>query len=244
MPEDLCMLIQKSGVDRTVIVQAHPSVQEAEWLLGLADANDFIAGVVGWVDLTSPNMGKDLDLLQKHPKFKGIRHPIEAEPDDAWMLRTDVVSGLAELGCRGIPYDLEIWPRHLKYVPELREKCPQVRLVLDHIGLPSIAEREMDGWARDMERVAGLPEMFCKLAGLITRARPNWTTEDLKPYVNHVVELFGYDRLMFGSDWPVCLMAGSYLDVVNALREVLGPLREDDAAKVWGETAREFYQLG
>lgn len=109
--------------------------------------------------------------------------------------------------------------------------------------LPSIAEGEMAGWDRDMERVARLPDMFRKLAGWITRARANWTTEDFKPYVEHVVGLFGYERLMFGSDWPVCLMAGSYLDVVNALREALGPLREEDAANVWGETAQEFYQL-
>lgn len=243
LPEDLKPLITKACVDRTVIVQAHPSVEEALWLIELADANDFIAGVVGWVDLTSPNIGKDLDLLQKHSKFKGIRHPIEAEPDDAWMLRKDVVSGLAELGRRDIPYDLEIWPRHLKYVPELRDKCPQVKLVVDHIALPPIADQKMDGWDRDMEKVAALPDVCCKLSGMITRASPNWTANDLKPYVDYIVGVFGYDRLMFGSDWPVCILAGSYQDVLDALRTVLGSISKEDASEVWGGTARTFYKL-
>lgn len=172
LPEDLCRLIQESGVDRTVIVQTHPSVQEAMWLLELADGNDFIAGVVGWVDLTSPNIGKDLDLLQKHPKFKGIRHPIEAEPDDAWMLRTDVVSGLAELGRRGIPYDLEIWPRHLKYIPELREKCPQVGLVLDHFGCRPLPKgRWLDGTGIWNEWLGCLTCFASLQAGLLARER-------------------------------------------------------------------------
>lgn len=242
LPEDLKPLLAAAGVQLTVAVQAHPSLEEAYWLLELAAVNDYIAGVVGWVDLTSRNLGTDLDKLQRHPKFKGVRPPIEAEPDDAWMLRRDVLKGLGELERRKIPLDLVIWPRHLKYLPRLREKCPRLKLVIDHIALPPIAEKRMDGWDRDMEMVGRLPDVWCKLSGMITRANPkSWKPSDLKPYVDHVVQQFGYDRLMFGTDWPICTLAGSYHQVVDALRVVLGPISKKDAARVWGGSAQEFY---
>lgn len=214
-------------------------------MLELATTNGFLAGVVGWVDLTSRELGKHLDQLQRHPKFKGVRHPIEAEPDDAWMLRSDVLVGFSELERRNIPFDLVIYPRHLKYLPRLREKCPRLKLVIDHIALPPIAEKRMDEWDREIEVVAGLPDVWCKLSGMITRADPkSWTADDLKPYVDHVVEQFGYHRLMFGTDWPICTLAGSYQQAVDALREALGPLSPEDAAQVWGESAKECYRLG
>ena len=244
VPDDLKRLLTGAGVNLSVAVQAHESLEEAHWLLELASANNYIAGVVGWADLTSPDLPRDLDVLQQHPKFKGIRYSIEAQPDDAWMLREDAGQGFAELERRDIPYDLVVWPRHLKYLPKLREKHPRLRLVIDHIGLPPIATGKMDGWNQDMENAARLPDMWCKLSGMITRADPkNWKPEDLKPYVDHIVGLFGCDRLMFGTDWPICTLAGSYLDVVETLRIVLGPLGEDSAARVWGGNAREFYRL-
>jgi len=244
LPADLKPLLAPAGVDATVAVQAHESLRETHWLLELASANDFIAGVVGWVDLTSHDVARDLGALQQHPKFKGVRHPLEAEPDDAWVLSEDVLSGFAELEQRGIPFDLIIWPRHLKYLSRLREKCPRLRLVIDHVALPMLAERKMESWAREMEAVARLPEVWCKLSGMITRADPDsWKPEDLKPYVDHVVRHFGYDRWMFGTEWPICRLAGSYLDVVESLRTVLGPLRDEDGAKVWGGNARKFYRL-
>jgi L-fuconolactonase len=244
LPEDLKPLLVQTGVQLTVAVQAHPSLAEAYWLLELASANDFMAGVVGWVDLTSHHVGRDLDKLQRHPKFKGIRHPIEAEPDDAWMLRTDVLVGFGELERRGIPFDLIIHSRHLKYLPRLREKCPRLKLVIDHIALPPIAEKRMDGWDRDMEMVARLPDVWCKLSGMIYRANPNnWKPIDLKPYVDHVVKQFGYDRVMFGTDWPICTLAVSYQQVIDALSVVLGPIRKEDAAQVWGGSAQRFYEL-
>ena len=151
-----------------------------------------------------------MDKLQPDPKFKGVKPPIEAEPDDAWMLRRDVILGLRELERREIPFDLVIYPRHLKYLPRLREECPRLKLIIDHIALPPIAEKRMDGWDRDIEMAARLPDVWCKLSGIITRASPtSWQPSDLKPYVDHVVKLFGYDRVMFGSDWPICTLAGS-----------------------------------
>lgn len=244
LPEDLKPILVRTGVELTVAVQAHPSLAETYWLLDLASGNDFIAGVVGWVDLADHNLGRKLEKLQQHPKFKGVRHPIEVESDDAWMVREDVLRGLQELELRGIPFDLIIYPRHLRYVSRLREKCSRLKLVIDHIALPPIAEKRMDGWDRDMEMVARLPDVWCKLSGMITRANPkNWKPADLKPYVDHVVKQFGYDRLMFGTDWPICTLAGSYEQVIETLHAVLDPLGKEDAAQVWGGNAQKVYGL-
>jgi L-fuconolactonase len=244
LPEHLKPLLVQAGVDRTIVVQAISSLAEARWLLDLASANDFIAGVVAWADLTSPHLGKQLDEFQAHPRFKGIRHQLESEADDTWMLHEDVLAGLRELELRGIPYDLLVRPRHLKYVQAVRERCPRLKLVVDHIAKPPIAEGKIDAWARGIELVSHLPGVWCKLSGMITEAKwDSWTPEDLRPCVTHVVTQFGYDRLMFGSDWPVCTLAGTYQQVVEAIRQVLGPLREAAGRKLWGETAAKFYQL-
>jgi L-fuconolactonase len=241
LPDDLIPLLRRAGIDRTIVIQAHRSHEEAQWLLALSARHDFIAGVVTWADLTSPHLGMILDDLQRHPKFLGIRHPIEDEPDDAWMLREEVLRGFRELERRGIAYELLVWPRHLKYIPALRERCPYLKLVVDHVANPPIAQGVMDAWADNLAIVASLPNIYCKLSGMITRI--GWTTESLRPYVAHAVRVFGFDRLMFGSDWPVCTLGGSYKEVVDAVREVLGGASPRDASRVWGQTAVEFYGL-
>jgi L-fuconolactonase len=244
LPQDLTPLLFDAGVDRTITVQAHQSFEEAIWLLDLASADDLIAGVVAWVDLASSSVADDLNELKKRPKFKGVRHPIEDEPDDAWIIRPEVLRGLAELERRDIPFDLLVWPRHLKYIPQIRDCCPNLRLIVDHIAKPPIAEGAMDGWARGLESVAKLSNIWCKLSGMITLANFKcWTPDDLTPYVKHVIQSFGYDRVMFGSDWPVCTLAGSYREVIEALRYALGFLAERDAAKVWGGNAKSCYQV-
>ena len=244
LPEDLRPFMEQAGVHRTVLVQTISSTGEAQWLLELASANDFVAGVVTWGDLRSKELPLELDKLQTHPKFRGVRHQIEAEADDAWMVREDVLAGLAELERRAIPYDLLVHTQHLKHVHVIRERCPRLKLVVDHIAKPRIGAREFDAWACEIERVARLPNIWCKLSGMITEARwDSWTPADLRPYVSHVVNKFGFDRVMFGSDWPVCTLAGSYQQVVDALREALGPLSEAEARKVWGDNACEFYEL-
>jgi L-fuconolactonase len=244
LPEHLRPLLSQAGVERTVIVQAISSADEAQWLLELASANQFVAGVVTWADLRSEGLAKELDKLQTHPKFKGVRHQMEVEPDDAWMVRDDVLRGLAELERREIPYDLLVHTRHLKYISQLRERCPRLKLVVDHIAKPRIAEREFDEWALEIERVSRLPDIWCKLSGMLTEAKWDaWTTDDLRPYVQHVVHQFGFDRVMFGSDWPVCTLAGTYQQAVESLQQALGPLPEPEARKLWGENAGEFYRL-
>lgn len=244
LPSDLRPLLQQTGVHQTVVVQAISSFEEARWLLGLADGNDFIAGVVAWADLRSPQLGRQLDELQKHPKFCGVRHQVEDEPDDDWILRDDVVRGLNEVARRDITYDALVRPRHLNRLPRLRERCPDLRIVIDHAAKPGIAERVFEPWATDIAAAADLPKMWCKLSGMNTEAKwDRWSPADLRPYVTHVVEHFGPERLMFGSDWPVCILAGSYQQTADALRECVGALSPEDQEKVWGATAATFYRL-
>jgi L-fuconolactonase len=244
LPEHLEGLIPHAGVHRTVSVQAISSYDEAGWLLELASVNDFVAGVVTWADLASPRLGYELDKLQKEPKFKGVRHQIEDETEDAWMVRKEVLRGFVELERRGIPYDMLVRPRHLKYLRAVREHCPRLKLVIDHLAKPPIATRGFELWAREIEQAAALPDVWCKLSGMSTEADWNsWTPDDFRPYVQHVLKSFGSDRVMFGSDWPVCTLAGSYQQTVDALRYVLDPLTEQQSQKVGGANASEFYGL-
>ena len=245
LPEDLRPILEENRFDGTVVVQAHQSVAETRWFLELADANPFILGVVGWCDLTDARVGETLDELQKHPKLKGIRHPVHDEDDARWLLRDDVLRGLTELARRGIPYDLLLRPIHLPLVPLMAERVPDLRMVIDHIAKPFIASHLMDGWAGDMAAAAAIPQMYCKISGMITEADPQaWTADDLRPYVQHVLSLFPAGRLMFGSDWPVCLLAGRWKQVLAAFTQAIGPQPEETRDKLLGGTAAEFYGIG
>jgi L-fuconolactonase len=244
MPEDLLPILERNHFDGSVVVQATTHAGEAPWLLDLAAKHPFIRGVVAWVDLTDPQLGKTLDALQKNRRFKGVRHPVHDEPNNRWLLRPEVVNGLKELERRSIPYDLLLRPQHLPAAIELVDKVPKLRMVIDHIAKPLIAKRQMDGWAQDMERIAKAPNLFVKLSGMITEAEPKaWTSDHLRPFVQHTYKLFGPDRCMFGSDWPVCLLAGIWKEVLAAFTQALGPLPQETRNKVVGETAARFYDL-
>jgi len=245
LPEDLEPILHEAGVNQTVLVQAQSSLNETRWFLELAEANDFIAGVVGWVDLTARDLGAVLDELIKHPKFKGVRHQAENEPSDAWLNRDDVLRGFKELARRGLTYDLLVKPKHLKYVPVVAERVPELRMVVDHIAKPFIAARQFEPWAADIAAAACIPGVYCKLSGMITEAELRyWKPADLKPYIDHVIEHFGLERVMFGSDWPVCTLAGSYQQVFDALSENLKGISRAERARVFGGNARTFYRLG
>ena len=244
LPGDLEPILEANRFDGSIAVQAATVLDEVQWLLQLADRNPFIAGVVGWVDLTSRDLPAILDKLQAHAKFKGVRHLVQDEPDDRWLLRADVIAGLRELERRDLPYDLLLRPRHLPIVPELAEKLPKLRMVIDHIAKPLIANGRMDGWAEDMEHIAKIDRIWVKLSGMITEAdHQNWKVDDLRPFVRHVFQLFGPNRLMFGSDWPVCLLAGAWKQVLAAFTQALGPLTTDVRERMLGGTAREFYRI-
>ena len=243
LPDDLKPILDRNNVSKTVVVQAHQSVEETNFLLDLADANEFIAGVVGWVDLSSPDVGAVLDGLAGRPGLVGIRHLVHDEPDDAWLSRDDVAGGLRELAEHGLTYDLLVTPRHLKHVPPLAERVPELRMVVDHIAKPLIAAGEMEPWAADLAAVAAIPGIYCKVSGMFTEAdQSGWTVEDLKPYVAHMVEHFGLDRLMWGSDWPVSLLAASYEQVLTVALDAVGPISEGDRAKLMGRNAIDFYR--
>ena len=243
-PEDMAPLLVQNGIDKTVVVQAHESVAEAEFLLGLAEAHDFIAGVVAWVDLTSPDVGKVLDRLGRRPGLVGIRHGVEHDADEAWLGRDDTIRGLKELPQRGLAYDLLLKLQHIKYVRLLAEKVPDLRLVVDHIAKPPIASGQMEPWAAEIADIATIPGLYCKLSGMVTEAdHSRWSVDDLKPYVAHVVEQFGYGRLMWGSDWPVCLLAGPYGRVLEATLRAVGPITLEGRARLMGRNAIEFYRI-
>src|ERR1041384_626397 len=237
LPEDLAPIIQ---TNRTVLVQASNSVAESKWLLELANANDFIAGVVGWVDLMSP----EFDELCADPKFKGVRHLVESEPDDDWLIQPAVLAGLKQLSERGLSYDLLVHTRHLTHIPRVAETCPDLSLVLVHLAKPPIARKEIKEWSQAFRPLAHYPNLYCKLSGLVTEANWNsWKPDDLRPFVDIALESFGVDRLMFGSDYPVCLLAASYDRVLDSFQEILKSLSDADRDKIFGQNAEKFYRL-
>lgn len=244
-PPELAPLLNDAGVDSTVVVQAHQSVAEARWLLKVAADTPFVAGVVGWVDLTDPRVGHDLDELQRSPFFKGVRHIWHDETDDAWLARPVAVRGLKEVARRGLTYDFLVRPRHLRYIGPIMDAVPELRAVVDHIAKPDIKARLVEPWLSDLRRVANIPGIMCKVSGMVTEAdHQKWTPHDLRPYIAHVLGMFGWDRLMFGSDWPVCGLAGTYGRVIDATRAGLASLRPHERAAVFGGNAAAFYGLG
>ncbi len=239
LPRDLAPIIQ---TNRTVLVQASNSIAESKWLLELANTNSFIAGVVGWVDLMNPSA--QLDELCTDPKFKGVRHLVESEPDDDWLIQPAVLEGLKQLSARGLSYDLLVHTRHLKHIPLVAETCPDLSFVIDHLAKPPIARNEIKEWSQAFQPLARFPNIHCKLSGLVTEANWNsWQTDDLRPFVDVALESFGADRMMFGSDYPVCLLAASYDRVLDSFQEILKHVSDADRDKIFGQNAEQFYRL-
>lgn len=244
LPPDLKPHLEASRFDGCITVQAAQVNEEAEWMLDLADQYSFIKGVVAWVDLKDEKVGTRLDQLQKRRQFKGVRHLVHDEEDVKWLLRPDVIRGLKELERRNIPYDLLLRPPHLPVVKPLADALPNLRMVIDHIAKPLIKDKVMEPWARQMEEISKIPQIYVKLSGMITEAdHQSWKAPDLAPYLNHVFQLWGPDRCMFGSDWPVCRLAGEWKQVLAAFTQALGPLQQPVREKILGETATKFYQL-
>src|SRR5262245_53767719 len=186
LPDLLERILKRNRFDGSVAVQANTLPEETSWLLNLSEAHEFIRAVVGWVDLTDPRLGATLDELQRRPKFKGVRHPVHDEADNNWLVRPAVLAGLVELARRSLPYDLLLRPQHLPLVPRIAERVPGLRMVIDHLAKPAIAAQVMEPWARDIETAAQIPQVYCKLSGMITEADPaNWTAQHLRPYVAH-----------------------------------------------------------
>ena len=247
LPEMLEPTLRQSGVTKTILVQASNSLAETDWLLSLADHHQFIAGVVGWVDLTDSGMAEDLEVFSSNPKFKGVRHLVESEPAEDWLGQPEVLRGLQTLEKHGVSYDLLVHTRHLQHVKTVAEACPQLRLVVDHMAKPPIASGDVGGWAQwadALKEVAAYSNISCKLSGLVTEANAkSWTSEDLRPFVEQALEFFGPERMMFGSDWPVCLLAASYAQVLETFQSLLREQSDAERAMIFGGNATKFYQL-
>lgn len=244
LPLHLEPLLRKVGVTRCVFVQTQHHLEENRWALGLAEQHSFIAGVVGWVDLASPRCEEQLLQFKAHPTFVGVRHITQDEPDDDFIVRDDIVRGLKVLEKHDVPFDLLFYVKHLKHAATLGRRLPGLRMVIDHLAKPRIAAQRTEGWLDDLKAAATCPNIFCKLSGMITEADwKKWKPANLKPYVRAALELFGPDRCMFGSDWPVCELAGSYEQVFHALTDALGPISDSERQLIFAGTARRFYGL-
>ncbi len=244
MPPDLKPLLHQEGVDFSVCVQTQHDLAENRWALGLAERTPFIAGVVGWVDLASPDCERQLAEFKDHPKFVGVRHVTQDEPDDDFIIWPDVLRGLGVLQKHRVPFDLLFFVKHLRHVPALARQLPDLPMVIDHVAKPNIRERRFDEWRLPFCEAGKYQNLYCKLSGMITEADwRHWKPTDLKPYVQTALETFGAARCLFGSDWPVCKLAGSYGRVKAALEDALGPLTQSERDLIFGGTAMKFYRL-
>jgi L-fuconolactonase len=241
---DLAPLLNQAGIDGTVAVQARQILEETEFLLHLADKCPFIKGVVGWVDLRSPQLGAQLESFCYHPKLCGVRHVIHDEPDDRFMLREDFVHGVSKLWKYNLTYDLLLFPKHLPVACELVAKFSRQTFVLDHIAKPLIKDGKTEPWATDLKKLASFKNVSCKISGMVTEADwHNFKPEDFKPYMDVVLEAFGADRLMIGSDWPVCTVAGQYHEVMQIAADFIEQLSPDEQTAIWSQNAIRIYQL-
>jgi L-fuconolactonase len=243
LPADLEAEITGAAVTGTLVVQARQVIDETRWLLELAGRNPFIRGVIGWVDLRSPRLKEQLERFSGNRKLVGVRHVIQDEPDD-FMLQPAFLRGIGMLEDYQLVYDLLLFPRHLKLATALVSTFPRQRFVLDHMSKPAIRSGIMEPWRRDLEALSKQPNVWCKVSGLVTEAdHQKWKFEDFIPYLEVVFNTFGTDRIMLGSDWPVCRLAGEYREVMDIPAEYMVHMDEADIRKVYRENAIQCYRL-
>jgi L-fucono-1,5-lactonase len=244
LPQDLKPLLDKHAIDKTVLVEAADSEEENEFMFELARQHSFIAGVVIWLDMESPEFEARLSHHLQNPEFIGIRPMIESIADDAWMLRKSVRNSFGVLQESRVCFDFLTHPRHLPHTLKVLAEFPDLRAVVDHISKPPIRNQEFQPWADLMKQIASHENVYCKLSGMVTEAdHRSWKPADLAAYIRHIVEVFGPERCMFGSDWPVCLLAGSYDRVVDALKQNLKDLTDEQLQEIFGGTASRFYRI-
>jgi L-fuconolactonase len=242
LPADLAPLLAAAGLDGCIAVQARQTVEESRWLLGLAAESPIIKGVVGWVDLRSERAPEQLAELSANPKFRGVRHVVQDEPDVNFMLGADFLRGIGHLHHFGLTYDILIFPQQLPAAIELAKRFPKQPFVLDHIAKPHIKDRTLSPWREQIRELAKTPNVMCKVSGMVTEAdHASWKADDFAPYLDVVAEAFGEDRLMYGSDWPVCLLAGSYERVFGLADGYFARFPAAARQKALGENAARFY---
>ncbi len=244
LPDQLQSELISIGFDGSIVVQARQSLEETKWILNLAEQNNFIKGVVGWVDLCSPGVEEQLVQFSGNPKLVGVRHVIHDEVDDNFILREDFLKGIKCLKKFGLTYDILVFPRHLPNTIQFVSQFPDQVFVLDHIAKPLIKDKKVYPWKEDIEELARHKNVYCKLSGMVTEADvKNWKQEDLIPYLYIIFSAFGPNRLMIGSDWPVCRLAGTYKQVMEVVLDYIETYPEEDKNKILGENALKAYQL-
>jgi len=242
LPPDWQEAAKKCGVTGSIAVQARQTLEESRWLLELSEKYSTIKGVVGWVDLRSENVSKQLAEFARHSKFVGVRHVVQDEPDPEFMLRPDFLRGVRLLKEFELVYDILIFPTQVPAAIDLVNRFPAQQFVLDHIAKPLIKDGVLSPWREQIRELAKAPNIVCKVSGMVTEAKPKaWNRTDFKPYLDVIFDAFGVDRLLFGSDWPVCLLAGSYTEVFELLTAHVSGFSEADRAKILGMNAVEIY---
>lgn len=245
LPEDLKPLLDETGFDGCIAVQASQSEEENSFLLSLAAQHNFIKGIVGWVDLQSKDIINRLEYFSQHPKIKGFRHIIQDEEDIDFMMRPSFQNGIARLIEFGFTYDILIYPQHLPNAYNLAKLFPNQLFVIDHLAKPNIKEKEIVDWSREIKKIASLENVYCKISGMVTEADwYNWKPENFTPYLETALEAFGIGRLMYGSDWPVCTLSSSYQNTYGIAWDYFSKLSENEQGQFFGGNASAFYKLG
>ncbi len=244
-PADLAPVLAENGVTQTVLVQATDSIAETEFMLDIASQFAPISGVVGWVDVTAPDAIDTIDRLAKNPKLKGFRPMLQGIEDPQWILQDAAQATLAHMAKQGLRFDALIQPRHLPVIQQLSRHHPDLRIVVDHIAKPNIATDDgpESDWKAGIFMLAAQPNIYCKLSGMITEAKDDWTAEDLAPYANVIIQAFGAERVMFGSDWPVVNLAGDYQRWLTAAQHITNSLSDAQKRQIFAETAQNFYDI-
>jgi L-fuconolactonase len=240
-PKDLHPLLDRHGIARSILVQAAPTVAETEFMLETAAATSFVAGVVGWVEFTAPNAPEIMTRLSADPLIVGFRPMVQDIPDDDWLVRPDLSAAFRAMIDRGLVFDALVLPRHLSRLLVVADRYPELTIVIDHGAKPAIRDGNLDPWRADMAAAAARPNIVCKLSGLVTEARQDWSVDHLRPYVGHLLEVFGPERLLWGSDWPVVNLAGGYDLWRDATQQLIASLSQPERQAVLGGTAARVY---
>lgn len=244
LPTDLAPVLKANGIEGCIAVQADQTEDETQFLLDLSAQNDFIKGVVGWVDLRAPDVAGRLAYFAKHPKMKGIRHIVQGESDVNFLLRDDFLRGIKSLSRFNLAYDILVFPHQLGAALEFVRLFPEQPFVIDHLAKPYIKDGYFDGWAVLMKEIAQHPNVHCKISGMITEADwKRWKYEDFTPYLDVVFSAFGTTKTMFGSDWPVCLVAGSYEKMLGLVQRYMEKFSTDEQAAFFGNNGATFYNI-
>lgn len=244
LPKDIALILQTNNIDGCIAVQADQSESETHFLLKLAYKNDFIKGVVGWIDLKAPNLEERLEYFSQFKKLKGFRHIVEAESDAGFLLNEDFCNGIGRLAKYNFTYDILVSSEQLKTVSEFVSKFPEQKFVIDHLAKPNIKQADFSAWEKEMKAIAKYPNVYCKVSGLVTQADWNhWRTDDFRYCLEVVTAAFGMERLFFGSDWPVSLLAATYEKSIAIIREYYARFSSEEQERLWGNNAAFFYNL-